>query len=473
MSGARHAMRRVASLLPLLVVALASSCAYFNGIYNAREEEKRANRLARRGEESAAQAAYLASAQKAETVLVRYGKSRWRTDALYLAGRGAALGGECRRGEQRLRQYLETASAKGRERELAEVALGACELIGGNVREARERLTPLTTAKDRDVRALASLWAARVAIRLGDTETAARLLQGVDAGLAQWELAAASIDVGAYARAESLLTQRAMRGDWREGASAAFGQLWALGQDSVVLRLARRWSRAATPVGAKVRMHLRVADLLLAAGSDSLAGEHLKEAQRLSTDATVDRESEARLLGVRVAEVDSLHEVDELLQRSQRTMSGTPTWMRLHDNVLLLHMLSEYRRDTWGAGWFLAGEVARDSLRNRRLAHHFFRLAADSAPAPIAPTALLAAALLLPDSAQRYEDRVRRDFPDTPAAYVLARRDASDLPAWSFVNEQLRSRWTFVGKFHRDSVARLRPTVAPAQQPDARLGQVP
>jgi hypothetical protein len=466
-----RARRAVAALL----LVGASSCAYFNGIYNARDEEQRGDRLARRGEEGAAQSAYLASAQKAETVLVRHGKSRWRADALYLAGRGAALGGDCAHGEARLREYLATGKALGRERQLAEVALGACELTAGRVREARERLTPLVAAKDKDVRALASLWAARVAIRLGDTDTAARLLQAVDPGLAQWELAGASIEVGGWARAESLLTQRAVRGDWREGALTALDQLWAAGRDSAVLRLARDWARAGTPVAAKVRMHLRLGDLLLAAGRDSLAAEHLREAQRLSTDANIDRESAARLLIVRVAEADSLSQVDQVLRDTERASGGTPTHLRLSANVLLVHMLSEYRRDSWGAGWFLAGEVARDSLRNKRIAHRFFRLAADSAPEPIAPTALLAAALLRPDSAERYRERVRREHPDSPAGYVLAGRDAAVLPAWTFIDEQLRSRWNFIGKFHRDSLARLRPAVpAPqASQPDARLGQLP
>lgn len=465
---------RLRHAFPALLLVVASSCAYFNGIYNARDEEKKANRLARRGEEAAAQGAYIASAQKAETVLVRHGKSRWRGDALYLAGRGAALGGDCQRGEVRLREYLETPQANGRERQLAEIALGACELTAGKLREARERLAPLVDVNDKEVKALASLWAARVEIRLGETEKAARLLQAVDPGLAQWELAAASLDVGAYARAESLLTQRAVRGDWREGALTAFDQLWAAGQDSAVIRLANKWARAGTPVAAKVRMHLRVGDLALASGMDSLAGQHLREAQRLSTDAAIDRESEGRLLIVRVAEADSLSQIDELLRQTQKASGGSATHMRLVANVLLVHMLSEYRRDSWGAGWFLAGEVMRDSLRNMRVAHHFFRLTADSAPDPLAPTALLAAALLRPDSAERYRERVRRDHPDTPAGYTLAGRDAAELPAWTFIDEQLRSRWNFVGKFYRDSMARLRPIVAPTQaQADARLGQVP
>jgi hypothetical protein len=462
----------VRALAALLLVGV-SSCAYFNGIYNAREEEKKADRLARRGEEGAAQSAYLASAEKAETVLVRHGKSRWRSDALYLAGRGHALGGQCPRGEVRLREYLATNKATGRPRDLAEVALGACELMAGRLREARERLMPLTTSRDRGVRSLASLWAARAAIRLADNAEAARLLQAVDPGLAQWELAGASLEAGAWTQAESLLTQRAIRGDWREGATLALDHLWAAGQDSAVMRLADRWARAGTPVAAKVRMHLRIGDLALASGRDSLAGQHLREARRLSTDATIDRQSEARLLVVRVAEADSLQAIDELLRQTQRVSGGTPAHMRLEANLLLVHMLSEYRRDSWGAGLFLAGEVARDSLRNARVAHRFFRLAADSAPtSPIAPTALLAAALLMPDSAERYRERVRKDFADTPAGYILAGRDAAELPAWSFMDEQFRSRWSFIGRFYRDSIAKLRPAL-PAQTQDARLGQVP
>jgi predicted negative regulator of RcsB-dependent stress response len=470
------ALSRLGRTVAALLLLGTASCAYFNGIYNARDEEKKADRLARRGEEAAAQSAYLASAQKAETVLARHGKSRWRPSALYLAGRGAALGGDCPKGEARLREYLSTNAAAGRERDLASIALGACELGAGRLRDARERLMPLVSAKDKGVRSLASLWAARVAIRLGDTDGAARLLQSVNPGLAQWELASASLEAGNYARAESLLAQRAVRGDWREGALQILDQLWAAGQDSAALRLAKSWARAGTPVAAKVRMHLRIGDLAMGSGRDSLAGEHIREAQRLSTDAAIDRESAARLLIVRVAEADSLSQIDELLRQAQRLSGDSPVFVRLSANLLLVHMLSEYRRDSWGAGWFLAGEVVRDSLRNHRVAHRFFRLVADSAPDPLAPTALLAAALLSPDSADRYRERVRRDHADSPAAYLLAGRDAAELPAWRFIDEQLRSRWNFVGKLHRDSVARLQPTVPgtpPPSQAESRSGQFP
>lgn len=468
-----RALRRLA---PALLLVAVSGCAYFNGIYNAREQEKKADRLARRGEEGAARSAYLESAQKAETVLTRHGKSRWRADALYLAGRGAALGGACEQGVERLRQYLAVRSGDARRRERAELALGVCAFEGGRLREARERLAPLRASRDRDIARTSALWDARVSMRLGDTDEAARLLATVESGVAQWELAGAAVEAGQWVRAESLLTQRAIRGDWREGAVRALDEMWAAGQDSAVLRLARHWSRASTPVGSKVRLHLHMGDLALAAGRDSLAGEHLREAQRLSTDANVDRESASRLLVVRVAEADSIRRIDEVLRDAQRVSGDTPFYQRLASNALLLHLLIDRAgRDAFGTGYYLAAEVARDSLRNPRVAHRLFRVVADSVPSsPMAPSALLAAALLLPDSAERYRDRVRAQYADTPAGYMLAGRDPAELPAWRFMDEQFRARWSFVTRLHRDSVSRLRPgTAQQAPPPGSTLGQNP
>ena len=66
----------------LALGALLGGCAYFNGVYNAREAERAANRLLRAGREGEASGSFATAAAKAETVLARHPKSRWRDDAL-------------------------------------------------------------------------------------------------------------------------------------------------------------------------------------------------------------------------------------------------------------------------------------------------------------------------------------------------------------------------------------------------------
>jgi hypothetical protein len=77
-------MRRA---IPILLFAV-GGCAYYNGIYNAKADAKKADRQFERGESFAAQQAYALSAATAETVLVRHPKSGRRPEALYLSARG-------------------------------------------------------------------------------------------------------------------------------------------------------------------------------------------------------------------------------------------------------------------------------------------------------------------------------------------------------------------------------------------------
>jgi len=51
---------------------LLASCAYFNGIYNAKEAARRAEKQLRAGKDGEAAASFASAAIKAETVLARY-----------------------------------------------------------------------------------------------------------------------------------------------------------------------------------------------------------------------------------------------------------------------------------------------------------------------------------------------------------------------------------------------------------------
>ena len=122
---------RVKTLCVSVALAAATGCAYYNGIYNAKALAKTAASDARHGRDSLARLHYALSASSAETVLVRYADSDWYQQALFLAGRGEALSGNCAAAVPRLSQYLASTSQhgarNGAEDQLSRAASHTCE----------------------------------------------------------------------------------------------------------------------------------------------------------------------------------------------------------------------------------------------------------------------------------------------------------------------------------------------------------
>ena len=149
-----------AALLVAGRVAVAG-CVYFNGIYNANEAARNGDARLRQGAETEAAAFFQASAAKAETVLVRHPKSSRRTQALYLAGRGAAWSGQCETAEARLVEFLAVTEGstgdrerdleRARDRDRARLAKAACELRLARIPAARARLDSLVDAPDPEI----------------------------------------------------------------------------------------------------------------------------------------------------------------------------------------------------------------------------------------------------------------------------------------------------------------------------------
>lgn len=458
----RALARRIA---PLALLVVAPGCVYFNGIYNAREAQRNAEKRARSGRESEAVAHYQTMAQKAETVLVRFPRSRWRTEALYLAGRGHALSGQCQEALPRLAEFLAVAGTEQRKRDRAGLALGTCLVRLERYTEALHDLDSLSRSREEDVSSRAALWAARASIALGDNDAALRYLADVDEGDAQWELAAASIERAQFARAESLLVLRARRGDWREEALTRVGELWAAGHRDGVERIVNAYEGARAPTPAKARLHLLAASLQMEAGEarlDSLARAHLETARRASTDTVVDREAAARLAAIAIRTVSAPHDLEGIALRARDEARGHPLQLRIDDNALLVRILLR-APDASGGSHFLAGEIARDSLRAPLMAREIFRRTADVHPSSlVAPRALLAAAQLWPDSAAAFHARIRRDYAGSPYAVLLDGGDPGKVPEYGHAELVLRESWTGAVRALTDSVRALRPPPAQA-----------
>lgn len=460
-------MRPAAAALFLLF----GGCAYFNGVYNAREAERQGDRAMRGGKEAEAAGSFRVAASKAETVLVRHPKTRWRDDALYIAGRGHAHSGQCDRAISRLTEYLALPSLPGRRRDRATLALAACSFQLGRYQEAVTLVDPLTSRpKDRELREQASLWAARASIRLGRTADAQRYLGAVDAASAQWELLTASVATGEYARAESLLVLRAAQGDYRDELHPMLRELWSAGRREPVQRVVARYQRAGGAARDKAALHLLTADFLMAAGIDSLARQHLGAVPRVSTDTLMRMQAASRLTALNVAELGALPLVEAAVARGSETARGVPLQVRLEDNLLFIKLLVA-RRDVTGASLFLAAEVARDSLRSRALAHSLFkRIETDLPTSLLAPKALLAASELQPDSAETYRTRIRRNYARSPFRLLLDGGDPGAAPAYRQADGVLRDTWDVASKSLRDSILVRRPPTTSATANAAAAG---
>jgi hypothetical protein len=181
--------RRIrAVLLPSTVYCLLSlsACAYYNGIYNAKSEARAADKLSRAGREGEAAGRYATAAAKAESVLVRYPRTKWRGEALLVTARALAFSNDCSAARPRLAEALALPALRAEQREPLLVARAACDVREAHPGLALETLEPLASRGLPATRPLAALWAARAAISLGDAERARRVLGALDAGAAQW-----------------------------------------------------------------------------------------------------------------------------------------------------------------------------------------------------------------------------------------------------------------------------------------------
>jgi hypothetical protein len=404
---------------PALVLAAGACSAYFNGIYNSRSAARYGDRQEKRGESYMARDSFLQSAYKAESVLARYKKSRWRPDAIFLAGRGYAMAGECAKAMPYLDQYLEISNANPVQHDRALVARAACLLTGNQLLQADLLLRPLVESRDATVRAEAALWAGRTALALGDPERARQLLSTVPGSAAAWEFIAAAFAIQDYAAAESLMISRAEAGDWRSEVGKHVNALWSAGHRAEVLRIASLYSRSRAPMLDRVDLHLKVSDLAASAGDTAVARAQAYAAARIGVTAAVDAKVQARLLALRIRELDQLSDVEAVLARDSARARGDTLLQRLKDNMLLIRLLLIYP-DRYGSHLYLAAELMRDSLHAVRLAHTTFRqVERDYPESPVAGRALLAARALMPESSAVYEARVRELWPGSFAAALL------------------------------------------------------
>lgn len=449
--------RLLALIAPFAMATLAGGCVYYNGIYNAKDAAKSGDERLRRGDEAGASEQFQLSAQRAETVLVRHPQSKWRTRALYLAGRGAAWGNACEIAIDRLDQFLAIKGAEEEDRDRARLALATCETRASRLPVARARLDSLLDVSDTETARQARIWAARAALAAGDRDAVGRYLEGIDISSLQWELLQVSLAAGEYARAESLLVQRAARGDYRADATRAIRELWGAGEWDAAERIVAGYDLARVGDASRASMHYLLGDLSLRAGRDSIAGQHLYVARTLAgRDTILERESRARLALLGMSRFRTVSEFDTAFARQDSAVLRTAFSRRVAEQFLLIKLL-EAKPDPTGATIYLAAEVARDSLEAPLLARTLFlRVAREFDGSMLAPNALFAAGVLEPDSAAIWTAKIASDYPGSSIAGWLAGKDPAASPDFAAAPELLRFQWGTVTRVWADSVRKLR-----------------
>ena len=404
-------MRR-ARALPLLLGAL--GCAYYNGLYNARGLADRAESAVRDGRDSVAIAAWREAAAKADTVVIRYPRSKWTDDALLVAGVASAFAGNCAHALERLAQWQRHPNADPRRRERVRVARGACLARAGKHEAALDSLAPLARGRDETLSRIAAAWAARSALAIGRRDSALTFAalarsDALDAELASTAIATERVDFAAR-----LLRQRAR--EWR-GLSPLHAPLGALARSG---RIASVDTIIRSTLDGRATRVER-ARLLLAAGTWAERAGRIEEARlrydgalELTSDSTISKNAIVHLSLLEIRTASTLELARSQLDRAKGRLAGAPEFQRADSGLRLAARLAA-TPDSTGATLFLAAEVARDRVESPALARTLFlRAAREHSTSSLAPKALLAAAQLTPDSARVWRNVVRTRYASSP-----------------------------------------------------------
>jgi hypothetical protein len=405
--------------LVLLLVLTASSCAYYNGLYNARGLVRRAESASREGKDSAAAAAWRDAAAKADTVIARYPRSRWTDDALLVSGTSAAFAGACEHGLERIGQWERHPAADPKQRARASVARGACLVRLGEYGRALDTLAPFTRHREQTLARIAAAWAARAALAGNKLDSAVSFADKAGSDALDAELALSALESGHHALAARILRQRAPA--WRSLALLhaplqRLAQSNRAGADSMV----HLTQRGRAPRLERARLSLAAGLWSERAGDVSAARGHYGRALRMSSDTALVTEAVMRTGLLEVRSAATLAHAQARLDHA-KARAADATRLAGVDSALRLAARLAQADDTTGASVFLAAEVARDGVGAVSVARALFLKAAREHPrSSLAPRAWLAAANLTPDSAGTWRATVLTMYRTSPYADALA-----------------------------------------------------
>jgi tetratricopeptide (TPR) repeat protein len=413
-------VRRVLAAL-LVAAPLAGGCAYYNGLFNANRLAKEARRAEREGRTSEARSLWSRAAVKAESVVARYDKSRYRDDALVLQGLALSRLGSCTAAIPPLRVAAD--SSPDRElRSQAHLLLGRCWLMLEIPDSALVALGPVadTAAPSRNE---ALLLRGQARLRLGDHEGALRDLTASQApeGVFPRVIALTALERTAEAAAllESVVDSPYVESGWL----VALDSLGAPAPAAAADLVDRLTATDRLGVGQRARLRLGDGERWARAGVPDRAVPRFDAVAEAAPDSTEGRVARARLAMGRVRQAGDVRavapELDSL--RAATRAGGAPLQLSNRFVVVLARAQAALADSGTPLQLFVVAEDTRDSLAAPDLAAALFREVERRHPESVlTPKALLALALLRPEQADSLVAHLQSRYPES--VYTLALR---------------------------------------------------
>jgi tetratricopeptide (TPR) repeat protein len=456
------------TLLALLLMSLAS-CAYYNGMYNARRLAGDARKAERDGRAFEANRLWGLAATKAESLLAQHPRSKYVPEARLIQATSMERSGDC----VSAAPVAASALAGSRETRVAEDAallLGRCYEQLDDPAAALGAYDRLLGSADEDRRMEAAFRHGRALRELGRYDDALADLSGSQHPGARGERAAALMGAGrvteGLAVVDTLLATRDSLAPWSD-LLELYGQQDPVAASALTTRVARDSSfRRADRVTWVVADAERLAPLdpatatALLALAESLGGG--------SSSAT--RRAELTLVRAELAGVRTLPELGPMVDRlSDIRERGGPSALlaiRLIFSVQAVQSATDsalINRPQADLRFFLASEIARDSLRALTLAGGLLRDILVRWPeSPYAPKAALALGFIGPEGGDSLRDGVLARQAASP--YLLALRGEA-APGYRELEDSLR---LFMAQYHAPPSKQrgvTRPGVKPTRDP--------
>ena len=426
-----------------LAFALLSSCAYFNGMYNAKKYAHDAEHSEQEGRTSEARDRWAQAALHADSLVVHHPHSRWAEEARLIQGTALIHVEDYSNAVVVLTEAV--AAARRRDDKLhAMLLLGHANFAMRLDQDAGPPLDSAATADDPRVRSAALLWRGRLELARGASAAALNDFRASrEPGVGLWR-ARAAFRLGDPAAAADWLDEAAVttaysETDWLP----LLDTLADAGLPARASRLERTLAaRRGLGTGEQSRLVLGECDRVAGRGDDSAASTCYAEAAALAPDSMESRIATVRLSRLRLRDAQDDSTVEDIRSTLGRIAEQGGSAAREADPVV--HQLQVLAELTVGdpspgadARWFAGAELARDSLGMMRWAAARFAAMVDRFPdSPWTPKGLVAAIDAGYPAADSLRALLTSRYPDSPYTIVADGRDA---PRYAVLEDSLRS----------------------------------
>lgn len=414
-------MRRALIVL-LLGAPVTGGCAYYNGLFNANRLANEARRAEREGRTSEARSLWSRAAVKAESVVARFPRSRYRDDAWVLQGQALYHLGTCTPALAPLRAAGDS-SPDAALRYEARLLLGRCWLDLGVPDSALRALGPVADSAPARTGGEARLLRGEARLRLGDAEGALVDLRSSGRPASRYPQSMALVALGRLDEATGLLRSALDSPYVETGWLPALDSLGRRAPDSAAHLVDRLTGGERLRPGPRARLLLSDGERWQAAGARERAMARFGDVAAQVPDSSEGRVARVYLTLEAVRAADTIASFAVLLDSLRTATRSGGLSLRAAGSFLgVLDRTEEALNDPEGVlQLFLAAEEVRDSLGAPRLAAALFAELARRHPQSIvAPKALIALAVLRPEQSDSLIARVNAEYPES--IYTLALR---------------------------------------------------